>query len=74
MTSWEQKRKATERRISKVKDFAESIGLPRDYINCWHNCAISEPGVGWGAQVSPALARKALAMFDRAINGKRIVT
>ena len=72
MTRWERKRKAMERRISQVKDFAESIGLPRDHVNCWHNCAISEPGVGWGAQVNPTLARKALAMFDRAINGRRI--
>lgn len=72
MTRWEQKRKTIERRIARVKDFAESIGLPRDHVNCWHNCAISAPGVGWGAQVDPALARKALAMFDRAINGKRI--
>ena len=72
MTRWEQKRKTIERRIARVKDFAESIGLPRDYVNCWHNCAISAPGVGWAAQVDPALARKALALFDRAINGKRI--
>lgn len=67
MTIWEQKRKTMERRIARVKDYAESIGLPRDYINCWHNCAISSPGIGWAAQVDPEKARRALAAFDRAL-------